>query len=83
MKPGIWRVVALLGIVCGDSAFAGFGDVDPLYAAPVVDCAPAIQPLDDGGAYVSTRGEATLGIARLDARGNPVGSWGNAGTVSF
>ncbi|MGZ5035808.1 MAG: hypothetical protein ACXWGT_03265 [Usitatibacter sp.] len=70
--------LALASALTGLDARAAFGDLDPSYAGPAATGCNAIEPREDGGAYVDVisfnpaTGGNSIGIERLDAHGFPI-----------
>ena len=82
MKTPLSIVALLVGCAISPGAFAGFGDVDPTFARFFGGCG-AIEPLENGGAYVDVRSESQRVVARLDKHGALDASWGVNGTLSY
>ena len=82
MKTYFSLAALLCGCAIGFGAFAGFGDIDPSFTPFSGGCA-AVEPLENGGAYVDVRSDSQRVVARLDLHGALDGSWGASGTVSY
>jgi uncharacterized delta-60 repeat protein len=78
-------LVAAASLVAFESR-AAYGDVDPAYRSFPGGCS-AIEPREDGGAYVQVfhayQDPPGIIVARLDANGDPDTSWGTNGRTMY
>ena len=70
------------GFAASAEARAAFGDLDPSYRAFPGGCT-AIEPREDGGAYIDADAGFGIAVAKLTAGGEFDTSWGNFGSVAY